>query len=154
MIKFKDILLELNQLPASVKKLKNLFDYKDLDNNSIFKNKYVQKYRIYYNKLEAAYYKNGGRRLHGGSFMKTGIITTKVDVSEIYPGQPGVEGESILKIFNGDTAHVPSSELPEAIKLNNLGGIILLIDGHHRVAASILKGKTEIELILKIDKFV
>lgn len=137
--------------PKTLKKLQTE-DWKNISVNSIFKNKFVEKYRNKWKKLQERYYKEGGRKKYGGEFAETGTERRVISVNDIYPGQVGVSREAILEKINGSNDH--SSQLPEALLLQNEGNpIILLIDGHHRVAAKILLGEKEVELSLKVKDF-
>lgn len=135
-----------------------LLGWKDVNVNSIFKHKYVQKYRNKWKSMEEKYYKNGGRRNHGGEFSKTGLTTTTVNLNDIYPGQVGVEYDSLVKLLSNktDLDHKHSSEKPVAIMLYYVAAvpIMLLIDGHHRVAAAILREDKTMEIDLKTQHFV
>lgn len=143
-----------NELPSFVKRLKNVNGHKEIDVNSIFKQKFSQKLRNKWKQLEEKYYANGGRKKYGGDFVKTGIEEVEIDVKDIVPGQIGVEGSSLLNGLNGGE-HTPSSVLPHALKLIDNGKpVVLLTDGTHRVAIAILKGETKVKLYLKVKDFV
>lgn len=149
------ILREGYEFPFQIKKLQGEH-FKNLNINSIFKNKFVQAHRDKWKKLEEKYYANRGRKKYGGDFSETGTVNTFVKVNNIYPGQIGVSDEILLNKMNDKDEGNPSSELPEAVKIydNKLAKfIVLLTDGHHRVAEAILKGKTEVELKLKVKDF-
>lgn len=147
----KKILIEaITQLPNSVKKLKRKQGMYDIDVNSIFLNRYSDVLRKIEGELEDQYDENNGKEKYHNTFMKTGTIKMTIPVSLIYPGQPGIESSNLLKILNAENI----TELPEAVKVPyNDKKYIVLIDGHHRVASQILKGKDRVELILKVSDF-
>lgn len=139
------ILLESGYVLPPLKKAEG-----EISVNSIFKHKFVPKYRQYWNKLEDKYNEH-----KYSSFFKAGMEKRMVNVNDIYPGQPGISKETVKAKMNGND-HESSSELPEGLLMYipDLGkSIVLLADGHHRVAAAILKGEKEVEMNLKVDNF-
>lgn len=142
--------LDIQQL-LNLPRLKNV--YKDINVNYIFKHPFVQKYRTMWNKIKETYTKNKGYKQYGGFFAHTGLEKRIVNLNDIWPGQIGLVEETLVSILNHkELKH--SSELPITITLNNAGGILLLIDCHHRVAAEILKGATQMEINVKVEHFV
>ena len=147
----KKILIEaITQLPNSVKKIKNKKGLYDIDVNSIFLNPFDRALISAEDELEDQYYKSDAKKKYNAGFMDIGVIRMTIPVAIIYPGQSGLESTNLLKILNAENI----TELPEAVKvLYNDKNYIVLIDGHHRVASQILKGKDRVELILKVSDF-
>jgi len=147
------ILIEsyVTELPASVKKFKNKQGAYDVDVNSIFLHPFNKKLASAESALEDEYDWNGGKEKYNASFFETGVMKITLPVSVIYPGQPGLESNNLIKILNASDI----KELPQAVKVTLDGQkYIVLIDGHHRVASQILKGNDRVELMLKFDNFI
>ncbi len=125
-------------------------DHKNLNVNLIFKNKFSAKLRAKWFKFEEKYYKNGRLRDYGGSFFRVGMEIIDVPISDITPGQTGIDSNALKAILSGGDDHKPSSELPEAIRF--VDGLVL-VDGTHRVAAAILRGETTVRMSVKTSYF-
>jgi hypothetical protein len=71
--------------------------------------------------------------------------TYSISVNKIVPNQDYLNSETIL-----DYIEKGSSELPSGVKFKN--GLVVVFDGHHRIAAQISKGQSSIQMkILKAN---
>ena len=69
----------------------------------------------------------------------------KADINSIIPNQDYLNMDMVKKYMSGENNFVPLGILFDS-------GNIVLFDGHHRVAADILKGKSTITIkVLKAD---
>lgn len=76
----------------------------------------------------------------------SGANTKMVDISKLYPCQGYVNTKTIERKLGGDTK--ASSDFPQVIELQS--GMLLVIDGHHRICAHIegkLGNKIKVEYI-------
>ena len=84
-----------------------------------------------------------------GRYVNGGILT-KIPVSAIYPTQIGLDRKGLFASLKAGDTHKSSTEHPVAIKVVDKNKVkILLIEGHHRTAMDILKGKRKVNLELK-----
>lgn len=71
------------------------------------------------------------------------LATKKVKISDIVPTQKIVTKENLKRVIDLDELKLPGED---RIRAYEIDGKLFLRDGHHRVATSILEGKTSIEL--------
>jgi hypothetical protein len=77
--------------------------------------------------------------------MFGGAKTYSVDISKIVPNQDYLKPETIQQYVNQGMGR-----LPQGVKFKN--GLVVVFDGHHRIAAQILKGEKTIPMqILKAN---
>jgi hypothetical protein len=71
--------------------------------------------------------------------------THNVDITKIVPNQDYLKPETIQKYVNQGIG-----KLPQGVEFNN--GLVVVFDGHHRIAAQIMKGQKIIPMqILKAN---
>ncbi len=71
--------------------------------------------------------------------------TYQIDINKIVPNQDYLKPETIQKYANQGM-----DRLPQGVKFKN--GLVVVYDGHHRIAAQILKGEKTIPMqILKAN---
>lgn len=71
--------------------------------------------------------------------------TYNVDITKIVPNQDYLKPETIQKYVNQGIG-----KLPQGVEFNN--GLVVVFDGHHRIAAQIMKGQKIIPMqILKAN---
>ena len=77
--------------------------------------------------------------------MFGGAKTYQVDIAKIVPNQDYLKPETIQQYVNQGMG-----KLPQGVKFKN--GLVVVFDGHHRIAAQILKGQKAIPMqILKAN---